>query len=165
MQSALQTDFVCSPDLWCLSQRLESMRVISIHGLDEHPNLELPLLESLVPAGFPSPASDYVESRLDLNKLMVKHPHATVYMRVAGDSMINAGILDRDYLVVDRAVEATNNKIVIAALDDELCVKRLYKKGRTIELRSENDAYEPVRIHHESQLIICGVVAGVCRTI
>ncbi|PZD71044.1 LexA repressor [Acaryochloris thomasi RCC1774] len=139
------------------------MQVQSIHELKELSELERPLLGSLVPAGFPSPADQYIECNLDLNKLAIAHPSATFFMRVSGDSMVEAGIFDRDYLVVDRAVEATHGSIVIAELGGELTVKRLYKQGRVLELRPENSQYQPIRIHRESELEIWGVVRGVFR--
>ena len=87
----------------------------------------LPLYASKVQAGFPSPADDFMEGRLDLNQHLVKHPTATFFVRVSGDSMIEAGIHPDDILVVDRSLEPRHGKIVIAALDGELTVKRLHK--------------------------------------
>ncbi len=84
-----------------------------------------PLVSASVSAGFPSPAEDYVEGRLDLNRHLIKHPFATFYVRVSGDSMTKAGISPGSILVVDRAVEADDGDIVIARINDELCVKRL----------------------------------------
>ncbi len=139
------------------------MQVESIHNLHELSQLERPLLGFHVPAGFPSPANDYIECRLDLNDLMIKHPAATVFVRVCGDSMLEAGILDRDYLVVDRAVEPYSGAIVVAAIAGELTVKRLYRQGRVMELRPENKAYPTIRITQESELLIWGVVTGVVR--
>ncbi|PZD70544.1 LexA repressor [Acaryochloris thomasi RCC1774] len=139
------------------------MQVQSIHELKGLSLLERPLLSSLVPAGFPSPADSYIECNLDLNDLAIAHPSATFFMRVSGDSMVEAGIFDRDYLVVDRAVEAIHGSIVIAAIEGELTVKRLYKQGRVLELRPENKEYKPIRITRESELVIWGVVTGVFR--
>ena len=139
------------------------MQIQSIHELSELSTLERPLLGSLVPAGFPSPASDYIECNLDLNKLAIAHPSATFFMRVSGDSMVEAGIHDRDYLVVDRAVEASHGSIVVAEIEGELTVKRLYRQGRVLELRPENREYQPIRITRESELMIWGVVTGVFR--
>ena len=115
------------------------------------PNLKTkwsrPLLMWRVPAGFPSPAEDYVEGRIDLNRDLIKNPLTTFYIRVEGDSMIGAGILPGSLLVVDRGVTAGEGDIVVARLDDELCVKRLSicDEGR-IWLLSENDDYPPILI-------------------
>ncbi len=87
-----------------------------------------PLYLSPVQAGFPSPAEEHMERPLDLHKHLVKHESATFFLRVSGQSMINAGIFDGDLLVVDRAIAAAHNKVVIAALDGELTVKRLVRR-------------------------------------
>ncbi len=91
--------------------------------------LSFPLFESVVPAGFPSIAEDYVDRALNLNELLIQHPAATFFVRVSGDSMVNAGITSNDILIVDRALTPTNNKIVIARIDGELTVKRLRREG------------------------------------
>jgi DNA polymerase V len=100
-----------------------------------------------VPAGFPSPAEDYVKGRIDLNRDLIKHPLSTFYVKVTGDSMVGAGIMPGAMLVVDRAVEALDGHIIIARIDDELCVKRLSMgdDGR-IRLLSENEQYAPIEI-------------------
>jgi DNA polymerase V len=125
--------------------------------------LERPLFASQVSAGFPSPADDYIECGLDLNEFMVVHPSATYFVRVSGDSMIEAGIFNGDYLVVDRAIEAFSGAIVVAILDGELTVKRLYRKGSVVELRPENASYQPIHLKHGSELLVWGVVSGVFR--
>jgi DNA polymerase V len=88
-------------------------------------DMELPLFLERVACGFPSPAQDYVEDRIDLNKLAVKHPSATYFVKVSGDSMIGAGIGDGDLLVVDRSLTAEHGDIVVAAVDGEFTVKEL----------------------------------------
>lgn len=105
-----------------------------------------PLILARVPAGFPSPAEDYIEGRLDLNRHIIKHPMATFYVRVSGDSMIDAGIHPGSILVVDRAVEADDGDIVIARIGDELCVKRLRIGEGRIWLAPENSAYDTIEI-------------------
>jgi DNA polymerase V len=122
-----------------------------------------PLFNSRVAAGFPSPASDYIESTLDLNDFLIQHPSATFFVRVAGDSMLEAGIFDGDYLIVDRAIEPTNGAIVIAVLDDELTVKRFFRGRNSIELRPENQSYQPIRVSGDAELLIWGVVISVFR--
>ncbi len=91
---------------------------------------DLPLFSSSVSAGFPSPADDYIEQRLDLNELLVKHKEATFFLRVEGDSMTGVGIHHGDLLIVDKSIKATHKKIIIAVLDAELLVKQLYFKKR-----------------------------------
>ncbi len=136
------------------------MRVTGIYGLDQSTKLELPLFSSRVPAGFPSPGDDYIDQTLDLNEL-VKHPSDTFLVKVEGDSMINAGIHDGDILVVDRALEADNNKVVVANLDGELTVKRLSIKDTSVLLMPDNPKYEPIEIRPLSDFRIMGVVTFV----
>ena len=125
--------------------------------------LKRPLFFSTLSAGFPSPADDHIESQLDLNEHLVQCPAATFYVRVAGESMIEAGILDGDILVVDRSREAKHDSIVVAAVNNELTVKRLYWKNNIIELRPENPSYPIIRISNDMELVIWGVVSGVTR--
>lgn len=125
--------------------------------------LARPLFSSPVPAGFPSPADDYIEGHLDLNEFLVEHPSATFYVRVTGESMVNAGILPGDILVVDRALEAAHGSIVIAVVDNELTVKRLHRKGGVIELHPENPLFPVIVFEKTMELTIWGVVAGVTR--
>ncbi len=121
------------------------------------------IYESKVQAGFPSPAEDYVEGRLDLNELMVRHPSATYYVRVAGDSMEGAGIFENDFLVVDRALEARDGDIIVAFLNGEFTLKRLRIEGNKIRLEPENPKYEPIEISEGDEFMVWGVVTGVIR--
>ena len=128
-------------------------------------SLHLPLFGYRIAAGFPSPADDYVEARIDLNRHLIRHKEATFFLRVQGDSMINAGIHDGDLLIVDRAIEPASGKIVIAALDGELTVKRLSIKGDTVRLLPENPAYPAIEIGSEQALVIWGVVIHVIHSV
>ena len=121
----------------------------------------IPFATSIVSAGFPSPAEDFVLEQLDLNDLLIKHPVATFFVRVGGDSMINAGIFDKDILVVDRSLNAKSDNIIIAAVNGELTVKRLIKKGDKVTLMPENPKYKAIEINSFSELNIWGVVTAV----
>ena len=123
--------------------------------------IELPLFLERVACGFPSPAQDYVEDRLDLNRLAVRHPSATYFIKVSGDSMIGAGIGDGDLLVVDRSVEAGHRKVVIAALEGELTVKRLLRRDGRVLLAPENPRFAPIDITESEFVHIWGVVTYV----
>lgn len=123
-----------------------------------------PLYLSHVKAGFPSPADDYVDLKLDLNTHLIKHPAATFFVIASGESMTGAGIQSGDMLIVDRSLEATDGKIVIAAIDGELTVKRLSKKANQLALLPENNAYPPIIISEEHHLVIWGVVTHVIHT-
>ncbi|MDZ4201450.1 MAG: translesion error-prone DNA polymerase V autoproteolytic subunit [Gallionella sp.] len=124
------------------------------------PVLRLPLFGHAVPAGFPSPADDYIEDRLDLNQLLVHNKAATFFLRVKGDSMDNAGIHDGDIIVVDRSVEATDRSVVVAVIDGELTVKRLVMRNGIAELHPENPKYAPIRFKDGQELTIWGVVTS-----
>jgi DNA polymerase V len=117
-----------------------------------------PLFLSGVSAGFPSPADDYLDRKLDLNEYMIKNPAATFFVRVAGESMTGAGINDDDILIVDRSLEATSGDVVIAVINGELAVKRLLKKDGVCQLIAENPLYPPLKITGDTPLEIWGVV-------
>lgn len=126
---------------------------------------KLPLYLHSVKAGFPSPAEDFVEKRLDINEYLIKHPESSFFVRVSGDSMVNAGIFSGDILVVDRSLQAKNNDIVIAVLDGDLTVKRIkFKDGKTW-LYPENENYKPIEVKKEMTFLVWGVVSSVIRKI
>lgn len=126
--------------------------------------LEVPLYLERVSAGFPSPAQDYVEQALDLNELCVKRPAATFFVRVQGDSMVEAGIHTGDILVVDRSIEAGHGDIVIACVDGEFLVKELALRPSP-RLLSRNQHYPPLIIGGDQELEVFGVVTNVVREI
>ena len=109
--------------------RIHSGPVLDFYTPDFTTELKLPLAGSPVSAGFPSPAEDYIEMALDLNKELVKHPEATFYARVKGHSMIDAGIEDGDLLVIDKALEQKDGDIAVCFIDGEFTLKRLALKG------------------------------------
>ena len=121
----------------------------------------LPLFLTSVPAGFPSPADDYIELKLDLNTYLVKHPAATFFVRVSGDSMVGAGIHSGDILIVDRAIEPEDNNVVIVLLAGELTVKRIRKGDGKLILISENSSYDPIEITEDMDVETWGVVTNV----
>jgi len=123
--------------------------------------LRLPLFGHKIAAGFPSPADDYVEDSIDLNQHLVRHKEATFFLRVKGDSMLGAGIHDGDLLVVDRALNPADGRVVIAVLDGELTVKRLGRKAGRVRLLPENPAYPVIEVNDEQDLVIWGVVTNV----
>ena len=112
-------------------------------------------------AGFPSPAEDYLNESLDFNRDLIRHPEATFYGRVEGDSMIRAGICDGDIAVIDRSIEPEQGDVVVAYIDREFTVKFLdltHKKDGYIELRPANDAFAPIRIDADDNFKVWGVV-------
>lgn len=134
--------------------------VAGVYLPDRRTRWSRPLIMCRVPAGFPSPAEDYVEGRIDLNRDLIKHPLSTFYIRVSGDSMVGAGIMPDALLVVDRAVEALDGHVVVARIDDELCVKRLSIGGDDgrIWLLSENERYAPIEIKEGMDFEVWGRV-------
>lgn len=123
--------------------------------------LALPLYQMPVSAGFPSPADDYIEQRLDLNRHLIKNPAATFMARVSGDSMVGVGIHDGDVIIVDRSLEPKDGQIVIAVLNGELTVKRLRHKRRRLFLQAENPNYPDIEITDASAFQVWGVVTSV----
>ncbi|MEB5978966.1 translesion error-prone DNA polymerase V autoproteolytic subunit [Enterobacter vonholyi] len=123
----------------------------------------LPLFSDLVQCGFPSPAADYVEQRIDLNELLVAHPSSTYFVKAAGDSMIEAGISDGDLLVVDSSRTAEHGDIVIAAVEGEFTVKRLQLRP-TVQLIPMNSAYSPIVVGSEDTLDVFGVVTFIVKS-
>ena len=121
-------------------------------------SVNLPLYSCKISAGFPSPADDHLEKSLDLNSYLIKHPAATFFVRVNGDSMINAGIHDNDILIVDRSLKPSHNKIVIAVIDGQMTVKRLYKQSGKLILMPENKNFKPIEIMENMSMEIWGVV-------
>jgi DNA polymerase V len=144
--------------------RIPASRVSDVRNLVQK-TYKLPLYQSAVAAGFPSPADSDMEGMLDLNELLVRHPAATFFVRVSGLSMINAGIHHNDILVVDRSLEPSAGKIVVASINGDLTVKRLIKEEETIRLIAENDGYPPITVSEESDLRIWGVVTNVVHAV
>lgn len=119
----------------------------------------LPVAQSKVPAGFPSPATEYEEDSLDINDIVVTNPTATFYVRVKGNSMVDANIKDGDILVVDKSIEATHGKIIIAVVDGEFTVKTLYNKNGLIKLVPANPDFPDIVLKNEQELNVWGVVS------
>jgi DNA polymerase V len=145
--------------------KVYSESIAEIFGCDTSTKLELPFQSCPVPAGFPSPAEDYVEIKLDLNVLLVEHPASTYFVKASGQSMIGASINHGDILVVDRSLNAKHGDIVIAVVEGEVTVKRLHYLSGEIALVPENDRYETIAISEHSELHIWGVVTNVIHSV
>ncbi|OQY17752.1 MAG: UV protection and mutation protein [Desulfobacteraceae bacterium 4572_35.1] len=133
------------------------MTITPLGASADFTKLDIPMFLDSVPAGFPSPATDYCEETLDLNQLCIKRPAATYFVRAQGDSMLDAGIFPNDVLVVDRSIEAKHGDIVIAAFNGELTVKKLATQP-TLLLLPMNRKYPPITVPESSDLEIFGVV-------
>lgn len=136
------------------------LKYLAMHSV-QRGELEVPFLDISVPAGFPSPAADYMEERINLNNYLIKNPHATFVVRCSGDSMINAFIPTRCYLLVDRSLTAQNGDIVLAHLHGEFTVKFLRKNDYKCWLVPANRKYQEVEITPESGMVIWGVVISI----
>lgn len=134
-----------------------------IHPAEPLPRVLIPIVQSLLAAGFPSPADDFAVKRHDLNELLITHPAATFMWRVSGLSMIEAGIFDGDVLVVNRALTPVHKDIVVAQVDGEFTVKYLFKRADRVKLLPANPTYPVITFREGQQLIIVGVVTATIK--
>ena len=123
------------------------------------------LAEEGISAGFPSPADDFKETRISLDRELVKNKEATFYARVSGDSMVGAGLDDGDLVVIDRSLNPENGKIAVCLVDGEFTVKRIKKEKNKLYLMPENIKYKPIELKEENELIIWGVVEYVIKKV
>ena len=123
------------------------------------------LIEQGISAGFPSPADDFKEIRISLDRELVKNEESTFYARVSGDSMIEAGLDDGDLIVIDRSLNPENGKIAICFVDGEFTVKRIKKEKNKLFLMPQNKRYQPIEIKEGNELIIWGIVEYVIKKV
>lgn len=125
----------------------------------------IPLFQDPVSAGFPNQATEEAEDNLDLNSLLIRHPAATFLMKASGSSMVGAGIYQGDLLIVDRSLQPSSGRIVLANVNGELTVKRLIIKGGKMQLISENRSFQPIEIADGVELQIWGIVTCVIHKV
>ncbi len=142
-----------------------TLKIFASAKASEEKKTGAPLYLTPVAAGFPSPADDFIERKLDLHEYLVKNEAATFFLRAVGNSMINAGIHDGDLLIVDRSCQASNNRIVIAAVEGELTVKRIVRRGNKVFLAPENPDYPEIDITEQEYVHIWGVVTNVIHNL
>jgi len=123
------------------------------------------LADAVLPCGFPSPAEDHVQRRIDLNDILLRHPDATFYMRVRGTSMHEAGIDDGDCVIIDRAITASHGDIVVAVVDGEFTIKRLYRRDGKVALQPANAVFSEIVLQDGQELQVWGVVTWVIKQI
>lgn len=142
-------------------------RTLEIFTPDFSTRAELPLAAGTIQAGFPSPAEDFAEKMLDLNRLMIKHPASTFIARAKGDSMTGDGIASGDLLVVDKSVEVYSGCLAVCVLEGEFTLKRVEidNEARCVWLVPSNAAYEPIRVEPEDEFTIWGVVTWVVKRV
>lgn len=136
----------------------KSRDISCITHIDTSTSCKLPYAQSLVSAGFPSSAENFTEQTLDLNELLIAHPVATFFVRVKGDSMIEAGIHSGDILIVDRSLAPVHNKVAVVRIDDEFTLKRLHYHSQGLRLVAANPEYSPIEITAETDFEIWGIV-------
>jgi DNA polymerase V len=139
--------------------RKPNLNVAEVYRRYSHRSAYIPLYSQKVPAGFPSPATDFVEARLSADDYLVKNPIATYFVRVKGDSMINAGIFDGDVLIVDRSIEPSMGQIVLAEVDGEFTVKYLGQN----KLIPANPSFQPIEFREGQTITLIGVITGSMR--
>jgi len=148
----------------CIVRRMET-KVEIVYKPDRSTKRRQPIFIATVPAGFPSPAADYEEGKLDLNRHLIKNPAATFFVRVTGDSMLKAGIHSGDLLVVDRSIEPRDKSVVIAVVNGELTVKRIRIRRNKVTLVAENDDYRSREIDEKTEFEVWGVVTNVIHAL
>ena len=138
---------------------IKEVKIDKLYGADISTPLALSLSNTPVSAGFPSPAEDYIDIKLDLNRELISNPAATFYARVSGVSMIGDGIDDGDLLVIDRSIHPTSGALAVCYIDGEFTLKRFKDMGDYGLLMPSNDKYQPLRVDSDNDFLIWGVVS------
>jgi len=143
---------------------LHTTTILDFYAPDYSTELELPYVDVGISAGFPSPADDFIELTIDLNRELIKHKDSTFFAKVKGDSMKNAGIFDGDLLIIDKSLEPQDGKIAICQIDGDFTVKRIKKENDVVWLIAENEDYKPIKVTEENELMIWGIVIHSIKT-
>lgn len=139
-------------------------KAIKVYPLTEAPqSIRIPFVADSISAGFPSPANDYIESRIDLNEELIKNPSSTFFARVSGFSMQGAAIDENDILIIDKSLEPKNNCIAVCCLDGEFTLKRILIKKNSVWLVPEHSDYKPIVVTPDNDLIIWGIVTYIIK--
>lgn len=140
----------------------DKIEIVPVNNATE---LSLPFIENTISAGFPSPAEDYLENGIDLNKELIRHPSTTFFGRVKGDSMCEAGIYEDDILVIDKSLDARNDDIAVCFIDGEFTLKRIRKEKDVVILIPANAKYKPITVTADNDFLIWGIVTSIIRKI
>lgn len=138
---------------------------IDLFSVSLETKLKRPLVDQGISAGFPSPAQDFIDLSIDLNKEFIKHPSSTFFSRVKGNSMKDAGIDNGDLLIVDKSLRPTDGRIAVCFIDGEFTVKRLKIEKDCCWLMPENETYKPIMVTKENDFIVWGIVVHVIKTL
>ena len=145
-------------------QKLHITKNIDFYSTDTTTHVEIPLVDEGISAGFPSPAQDFLDMSIDLNKELIKNPVSTFYGRVKGDSMTDLGIDNGDLLIIDKSLEAQNGKIAVCFIDGEFTVKKIKFEKDYLWLIPANKKYKPIKVTQENDFIIWGIVIHVIKS-
>ncbi|OXE99038.1 peptidase S24 [Flavobacterium johnsoniae UW101] len=145
-------------------RNINTTKSIEFYIPDTSTEVKVPFFDVGISAGFPSPADDFIELSIDLNKELIKHKYTTYFARVKGYSMKNAGIHDGDLLIIDKSLEPQNNKIAVCQIDGEFTVKRIKIEKDIIWLIAENEDYKPIKVTPENNFVIWGIVTHSIKT-
>lgn len=138
---------------------------LEVFSTSTNTKLNLPLVDKGISAGFPSPADDFLDTSIDLNKALIKNKDATFYGRVKGDSMIDAGLNDGDLLIIDKSIEPKDNKIAVCFIDGDFTVKRIKITKDIVWLIAENKNYKPIKVTKDNDFLIWGIVTNVIKSV
>lgn len=139
-------------------RKLQNTTTLEFYTPDLTTEMEIPFMDIGISAGFPSPADDFLELSIDLNKHLIKHKDSTFFAKVKGHSMKNAGIFDGDLLVIDKSLPPQDGKIAICQIDGEFTVKRIKIEQNVVWLIAENEAYAPIKVTPDNEFMIWGIV-------
>ena len=144
---------------------LTPKNTLQFYAPEDSSPLEIVLAQTGISAGFPSPADDFKEFKISLDKTLVKNKEATFYAKVSGQSMVGAGIDDGDLLVVDKSLDPKNNNIAVCFIDGEFTVKRLKVSGSDVYLQPENPSFKAIKVTNESNFQVWGIVTHVIKKV
>ncbi len=147
------------------ASKIHTSKHIEFFSVSTETGLQIPIIEGGISAGFPSPADDFLDKTIDLNKAYIKHKDATFFGRVRGNSMIDAGLNDGDLMIIDKSLEPQNNKIAVCFIDGEFTVKRIKVEADIIWLVAENKDYKPIMVTKENDFLIWGIVTAVIKSV
>jgi len=146
-------------------KKIHDTKNITFYTPDTSETIKRPIVNEDIAAGFPSPAEDFKEVRISLDKELIQNENATFYARVRGNSMIDANIEDGDLLVIDRSIETRNGKIAVCMIDGEFTIKRLKVEKEQVFLMPENKNFKPIKVTEENELIVWGIVTYVIKKV
>ena len=145
-------------------KRLHSGSLIDFYTVSTDTEIEIPLVGTGIRAGFPSPADDFLDVSIDLNKELIKNPPATFFGRVNGDSMRDLGIDDGDLLIIDKSIEPTDGKIAVCFVDGEFTLKRIKLEKDAVWLIPANENYSPIKVTADNNFMVWGIVTHVIKS-